>query len=255
MKYYKLLFTIAGLLLFVGINTAQEEVEKVKKKDKLEENAEVMKPKVAEFLEPSFAMDIEQGSKANSAGIYNAYTLEILNADKKVVDKAWRSLMKSYKGKTKYNRKEAEIGTVNAKITELGSASYTIKASIEQRGGNVVIHTWYEGTDGYVDESSESEDVGVYDLLNSFAVSARKDMVKLALDKEEKMLKQSESELSKLKRQNDTYHKAIETAKRKIAEAEQNIIENEAAQEIAVNKIDGQRSIVETVRQRLKRIN
>ena len=72
---------------------------------------------------------------------------------------------------------------------------------------------------------------------------------------EEKNLKQEENTLNKLKRQNDSYHKDIEEAKRKIATAEQNIIENEAAQETAVMKIDGQRTIVEAVRQRLKRIN
>lgn len=258
MKYYKSLLTLAGILFFVGMTTAQEEAKKdkkEKKKDKVEEAAEVMEPKIAEFQEPAFAMDIEQGSKANSAGIHNAYTIEILNADKKVVEKAWRALMKSYRGKTKYNRKEAELGTTNAKVTELGSAAYTVKASVEQRGGNVVVHSWYEGADGYIDESSDSENAGVAELLQAFAVNVRKDMVKMELSTEEKTLKQSETELSKLKRQNDSYHKAIEVAKRKIAEAEQNIIENEAAQEIAITKIDGQRSIVESVRQRLKRIN
>ena len=254
MKYYKTLLTLAGLLLFVGIINAQEEAEKEKEESK-EKVQEVMESKVAEFQEPVYAMDIEQGAKANSAGIHNAYSVEILNADKKVVDKAWKSLMKSYRGKTKYNRKEAEMGTTNAKVTELGSAVYTIKTSIEQRGGNVVVHSWFEGTDGYIDDTAESENAGVNDLLQSFAVNVRKDMVKMILGSEEKVLKQSESELNKLKKQNDSYHKAIEVAKRKIAEAEQNIIENEAAQEMAVTKIDGQRSIVEGVRQRLKRIN
>jgi len=251
MKNFKILFTLVGLLFFVGISTAQEEA----KKEKKEKTTEVMEPKVAEFQEPSFAMEIEQGAKANSSGIHNAYSIEILNADKKVVDKAWKSLMKSYKGKTKYNRKEAELGTTSAKVTELGSAAYSVKASIEQRGDNVVVHSWFEGTDGYIDTSSTSEDAGVQELLNAFAVNVRKEMVKVELDMQEKVLKQSESELAKLKRQNDSYHKDIEIAKRKIAQAEQNIIENEAAQEIAVAKIDGQRSIVESVRQRLKRIN
>ena len=252
MKNYKFLFILAGVLFFVGSSIAQEEA---KKKEKVEKTVEVMKPEVAEFQEPAYAMDVEQGAKANSVGIHNAYSVEILNADKKVVDKAWRSLMKSYKGKTKYNRKEAELGTSNAKVTELGSSAYTIKASIQQRGGNVTVHSWFEGADGYVNDAAESENAGVNALLQSFAVNVRKDMVKMELSNEEKMLKQSESELSKLKRQNDGYHKAIEVAKRKIAEAEQNIIENEAAQEMAVTKIDGQRSIVETVRQRLKRVN
>jgi len=265
MKYYKSILTIAGMLLFVVIANAQDEPKKdkkQKKKDKIEANAEttevtekVMEPKVVEFQEPAFAMEIEQGSKANSDGIFNAYSMEILNADKKIVEKAWKALMKSYRGKTKFNRKEAEMGTLNAKVTELGSALYNVKASIEQRGGNVVVHSWFEGTEGYVDGNADSANAGVNDLLNAFAVNVRKDMVKVSLGNEEKVLKQSENELSKLKRQNDTYHKVIETAKRKIAEAEQNIIENEAAQEIAITKIDGQRSIVESVRQRLKRIN
>ena len=257
MKYYKTLLTLAGLLFFVGMTSAQDEVKKEKKekKDKMEEATEVLQPKVVQFQEPAFAKDIEQGSKANSSGIHNAYSVEILNADKKIVDKAWKALMKSYKGKTKYNRKEAELGTSNAKVTELGSSVYKIKASIQQRGGNVIVHSWYEGADGYVDTHASSEDAGVNSLLQSFVVNVRKDMVKIELHGQEKELKQSESALSKLKRQNDGYHRDIEVAKRKIAEAEQRIIENDAAQEAAVVKIDGQRSLVEGVRQRLKRIN
>lgn len=276
MRHLKSILLLSTMLLFVGTLGAQEETTKKKntkkaKKEMAEKAAqeeaekaevvedtmmkEVEKPAEVEFQEPAFAMSIEQGAKANSAGIYNAYSMEILNADKKVVEKAWRSLMKSYKGKTKFNKREAEMGTTNARISELGSAIYSVKASIEQRGDNVVVHSWYEGADGYIDEGSDMENSGVQEVLDAFAVDVRKRMVKIELDGEEKILKQSESELKKLKRQNDSYHKDIEIAKRKIAEAEQNIIENEAAQEASVAKIDGQRVMVEAVRKRLRRIN
>lgn len=273
MRHLKSILLLSTMLLLVGTIGAQEETTKKKKAKKAkkemvekaaEEKAEVVedtmtkeveKPVEVEFQEPAYAMDIEQAAKANSTGIHNAYSMEILNADKKVVEKAWKALMKSYNGRTKFNKREAELGTSNARISELGSATYTVKASIEQRGDNVVVHSWYEGADGYIDEGSDMENGGVQEVLDAFAIDVRKRMVELELDSEEKILKQSESELKKLKRQNDSYHKDIEIAKRKIAEAEQNIIENEAAQEASVAKIDGQRVMVEAVRKRLRRIN
>lgn len=266
----KSILLLSSMVLIVGCLTAQEgakesKKDKKKKKEKVEQEAMAeaenkveeapMKPKVVEFQEPDFALDIEQADKANSGGIYNAYSMELLNADKKIVDKAWRSLMKSYNGKTKFNKREGEFGTSNARITELGSALYTVKASIEQRGDNVVVHSWYEDAEGYVGADMASEDSGVNQLLDGFAVTVRQMMVKKELDGEEKILKQSESYLTKLKRQNAGYHKDIEVAKRKIAEAERKIIENEVEQETSVAKIDGQRTIVEAVRQRLRRIN
>lgn len=260
----KSILLLASMLLLVGTIGAQDEAKKDKKDKKKDEVEEMQteveekqpaKPKVVAFQEPDFALDIEQANKANSEGIYNAYSMELLSADKKIVDKAWKSLMKSYKGKTKFNKREGEFATTSARITELGSAAFKVKASIEQRGDNVIVHSWYEDGDGYIDANMESEDAGINQMLDRFAVEVRQMMVKKEVDTEEKTLKQSESHLSKLKRQNDGYLKDIETAKRKIAEAEQKIIENEAEQEITIDKIDGQRMIVEAVRQRLKRIN
>lgn len=251
MKNIKALLISAIMLSFLGANIAQEQARKDEAPKQPQKESMVEK---RAFVEPAYFLDIETSAKANSAGIHDSYSIELMHADTKTVEKAWKALMKSYKGKTKMNRKENEFATENARISELGSSTYNVKASIEQRGDNVIVHTWYESGDGYVSQSMSSEDSGVNDMLQAFAVKVRQDMVKNELDGEEKILKQSESQLNKLRRQNEGYHRDIEVAKRKIAEAEQKIIENQAEQESMVMRIDGQREIVEAVRQRLKRI-
>ncbi|MBT8218497.1 MAG: hypothetical protein KJP00_01645 [Bacteroidia bacterium] len=251
MKSIKVILTAFLVFLLASSSLAQEETKKDETpKQPLKEN---MVEKKA-FEEPPYFLDIESSAKANSAGIYDSYSIELMDADIKTVEKAWKDLMKSYKGKTKFNRKEAEFGTLNARISELGSSIYNVRASIESRGDNVIVYSWYESEDGYVNGDMASEDSGVHELLQNFAVSVRQNMVKDELNSEEKVLKQTESQLKKLQRQNEGYHRDIEVAKKKIADAEQKIIENEAEQESTVMKIDGQREIVEAVRQRLKRI-
>lgn len=243
------------LLMGLAINIhAQDEKPVTDEKESMAEKEaeEVMEPKTIAFEEPPYAMEIEQSNLANSNGIANAFSIEILNADKKLVEKQWRTMMKSYQGKTKFNKKEAEMTTSNARVTEMGSNTYTIRANIQERGGNVVVHSWYENADGYI--SSGEEASGVKTLLNNFAVNVRKGMVDKELSIEEKTLKKTESQLNKLKKQNDGYHRDIEKAKKVIANSELKIIENEKMQLITQEKIDGQRAIVEAVRKRLKMI-
>jgi len=246
------------LLIMIGLAVnvqAQDEkpVEEVKE-TVAEEVAEeeVMEPKTIAFEEPPFAMDIEQSNLSNSQGIANAFSIEILNADKKLVEKKWRALMKSYLGKTKFNKKEAEMSTTNARVTEMGSNAYTVRANIQERGGNVVVHSWFENSEGYVVDGDEAS--GVKTLLSNFAVEVRKGMVDNELTSEEKTLKKTETELTRLKKQNDGYHRDIEKAKKVIADSELKIIENEKMQLVTQEKIDGQRAIVEAIRKRLKLI-
>lgn len=251
MKNIKTLLAFALSLGIFSLSYAQEEARKDETPKQPPKDTMVEK---GALEEPPYFLDIETSPKANSDGIYDSYSVELMHADKKTVEKAWKELMKSYKGKTKFNKKEDELGTLNARVNELGSSTYNVKAIIEQRGDNVVVHSWFEGEDGYINNTMSSENSGVNELLQNFAVTVRQDMVKIELNSEEKILKKNEALLNKLRRQNEGYHRDIEVAKRKIAEAEQKIIENEAEQESTVIKIDGQRGIVEAVRQRLKRI-
>ena len=68
----------------------------------------------------SFAQ-VEEAGKPMTAGVENSLNIRLLNANEKDVEKLWKAHIKSYKGKTKKDRKSGETFTDNALVPEISS--------------------------------------------------------------------------------------------------------------------------------------
>jgi hypothetical protein len=87
--------------------------------------------------------------------------------------------------------------------------------------------------------------------MQQFGHKVKVDQIALDLDMQQKALTKYENNLESLQRKNDSLHKVIEDAKKRIAEAELDIIKNLQEQEMAQKEIDTQKLAVEAVQKKL----
>lgn len=196
---------------------------------------------------------IEEGNRSMSQGVHNALTLEIPNVTEKTVEKLWKKYIKEYDGKTKRNRKADEYFTDNAEIAAIGgSNTVDVYARIAESGDDVYITTWFDlggsflSSDDHPQAYTEAEKI-----MMRFAINVAQKLTQDELDEQLKKLKKLESRLNKLRNANDGYHRDIENAKKRIARAEANIVENEEEQVTANEEIEEQKEIVKEVQKRL----
>jgi len=196
---------------------------------------------------------VEQEMNMNM-GIKNAIVLELPDSDIKLVEKLWKKYIKQFGGKTKKVKKSNEWMTDNATISTISTDWVDMYSSFEKSGNNAVLNLWVDmGEDEFINSYAHaSQYEELENILLHFSEEVRKANVELEMAEEEKTLKRLETELKKLERLNDNYHKEIENAKAKIAKAEENIITNESDQEQARDLILQQQNRVEEVRQKMK---
>ncbi len=203
-------------------------------------------------LSKAYAQNISQEDRSMNMGVNHAFILDLEDAEAKLVQKLWKDYIKDYKGKTKKVKKSKEVMSEGCKLPGMnGSKPVTAYARTESVGAGSEHIVWFD----------LGEERGFYsgkegnDLLEGFATYVKKEQVKMELADEEKRLKQMESDLKKLIRQNEGYHKDIEKAEQAILTAKENIEVNIQEQENTNQLIEAQKEAVEAVRKRLSEIN
>lgn len=209
------------------------------------------------FLSFSLNGQIVESEMAMCNGANNALTLEIPNADDKIVEKVWKSYAKSFDGKVKKVKKADEHITASPTLAGFSSAGLkNIYVRCEQQGADVAFHTWFELEDQYVnsynnpDEFDEAQKV----LLN-FGLEVAKEYTIMELDNEEKTLKKMNGDLKKLMKEKENYEKAISDYEQKIIEAQANIENNVVEQERMNDTIEAQHEAIEVVKKKLANLN
>lgn len=200
---------------------------------------------------------VEEGEERMSAGYRNSFSIELPTGDKQLVRKVWRDYMSSrFDGRTKYDRKNKEYITTNAKISAMGDRHSSLIGKQEKFGNNTRFTIWVENDGEQIRSVSDRRRGREADMiLNDFVVEIEREKTRIHLDDEQKQLSKLERDLRRLKSANDRYHREIELAKERIQRMEENIIQNEAAQIDAIDKIGQQQEVVKTVKKDLDRIN
>ena len=196
---------------------------------------------------------VSEDSRSMSLGIQNALILDLPDTNDKLADKLWKKFVKPYGGKVKKLRKSDEWFSDNAEIVAIGgSNALDVYAKAQEAGDDTEMILWVD-LGGVFLSSSEHPDEFVEGekLLMRFALFVAKEKTKIELEAEEKKLKQLNSSLKKLKRDNERYHREIEAAKERIKKAEANIDTNVVEQEETTQMIEMQKETVKMVKQKL----
>ena len=211
---------------------------------------------LALFSTTAFAQ-VKEMKRSMSDGNKNAFSLDIANADAKLIGDVWKQFVKdNYKGKTKYDRRAKEYKTDDIRMPSIGKGNTVdLHTTIEEKGTDATIYVWYNLGGAYLDSGDHPDRYEAAEkMLLRFGLEVEKEKVRIKITEEEKLLKTIEKDLKKLESDNDRYHKTIEKAKKEIQEAEDNIIKNLQEQELTKEKIQEQMEVVEKIKAELKKI-
>lgn len=204
----------------------------------------------------SAAPMVAEGVLNMSQGANNGFTILLPDTDQKTVKGLWKNLMKNYDSKVKKVKKSDDDLAAAARIGSIsGNGSVDVYSQIMESGDNVSLTVWFDMGDGFLssdDYPNTYEDAE--QMLQSFSTTVKKTMVEKELKIEEKSLKKVENELSSLQKKKKKLENNIENWKKKIVEAEEDLVQNEAAQEDTKARIEEQKETVSEVATRLQNI-
>lgn len=202
------------------------------------------------FLSNLDAQVVEK-TKTMSLGTQNALIISVPDADEKLIEKQWKDYIGEY-GKVKKNRKANEYYADDIKISSISGAG-TIDVYSQSVDGQLI--AFFDMGNGFLSSETHQNDFENAEVfLQEFAFTVKRYMINEELDDQKDELEDLVRDLERLKRLNEGYHKDIEQAKERIAQAEINIEENIVDQENKVKEIEGQEIKVEEVRERLENV-
>lgn len=199
---------------------------------------------------------ITEETRSMSQGLNNALVLELPEAEQRLVKKWWSTYMKDYDARTKKVKgSREEFLSAGAEIVAIGgSGEIDVYSRLDQVGSSVTNTVWFDlgAENGFLRSGENNEKyIEAEKFLMRFALFVTKEKIKLELAEEEKELKQLNNDLTKLERENTSYHREIEQAKERIKRAEANIVTNLENQEKAKGDIENQTEVVKEVKRRL----
>ena len=131
-----------------------------------------------------------------SAGVNNAFLIDLENASDKMAENVWKSYMKAY-GKTKKDRKSKEWrseGIVIPTIDPINSINLTGK--FEKLNSSSRAYLWLQMDDSFIHSESHMDQTrGVKKFLEDYAIEVQKSVVQEELDEEEKKIKNLNKDL------------------------------------------------------------
>ena len=206
---------------------------------------------LAVFAHFGYAQVMEE-TRVMSTGSQPALSIVLPGADVKFVDPAWKEFMKPY-GKVTRVKSSKENVASDIQILDIGGVNRLKVYSLsEEVGDGTKMTVWFDLGPGFISsESYPKEYVAAVKFMKDFADKVKVDMITQELEAQEKLLSKAESNLTKLQRDNDTYHKIIEDSKKRIAQAEADIEKNLTDQELAQKEIELQKDAVKEVQKRL----
>jgi len=148
------------------------------------------------------SFEISEAPRTKNNGTYNSFFFELPDVDKDQVKKDWEKFMKSYKGKTKYNRKAKLFITEKAKIAQLSDVPVIVYTKIledKNPDKQISLIVWFDLGDTYVDsKTDEIKGSYVHQILTEYAMSTSKTFAESIVKEEEKRLSKMEKDLKKL---------------------------------------------------------
>ena len=180
----------------------------------------------------NFAQVTEE-SKSMKLGDHNALVIKVDNASKKIAESVWKDMMKKYRGKTKKKRKEEQMTIEKVRLSAItGQESGTIYSQIEEEEGSIQLSLWVPGAEEYLSSSSNIEAYRAAEkLLEDYALEVRIAVVDEEFKSKERILETYQKDLTKLKKDNEGYHKTIKKSEQAIEDSEKGLVKNAENQE------------------------
>lgn len=197
---------------------------------------------------------VNERNASLSLGEQNAYTIDHVGAEKKMVEKALEKAIKEY-GKVKRNKKAKEWTCIQCNASTISSSPVNIYYKIEEGKGQVTSLLFFDDGSKFIsseNDSDASEAIKRVNMNIMYDVQTR--MITKELEKEEDNLKDYEKDLSKLEKKNKDLHKDIEEYNEKIKKAEADIEKNLQAQEDKKLEIEKQKNTVSDVTDKLNNV-
>lgn len=179
-----------------------------------------------------------------SQGTNNSYLIELADVSRDVAVEQWDDFIKSYRGKTKYNRKTEEFVTSGATVPGMGSTTLYAKIVEEKTDPNVksTVILWFDTVDrGFAGEAGETTLMNTgATLAQRYASITSKSHANTVLDTEQRHLADLEKELKNLRRDREKYQETTRDAEATI---------EEMRKKMGVNAIDTETREAEIVEQ------
>ena len=194
---------------------------------------------------------VSEVNRQMSLGVQNGIKVHIPEAPAKLIEKVWKRYTKDY-GKLSKNKKADELYINDAVIkTVFNTNPIDIYALIVDSE----ITAFFDLKTGFLSSSSypkEFEQASTF--MSEFGFEVQRELVRQEFEKESELLKKTNKQLEKLKKDHISYHKDIDEAKLRIKKAEENIINNEKDQVRTKAEIETQSKIVNEVQKKLYNI-
>lgn len=189
-------------------------------------------------------------------GQQNAMVLEVADADDNFLSKEWNAFTKDY-GRLKRVKKADEYMIEGAQIVDIGGVErINLYSRIEKMGKESSrLITWFNIGSDYVGSENRPEAyAGAVKFLQKFDHHMHVRQVEIELEDEEKEMKKLSSEMDKLQRNNENYHKEIDKCKKKIIEMEADLVKNLEEQELSQKQIEKKEATLDEIKSRLAEI-
>lgn len=211
---------------------------------------------VLNFIQAQSDYEILEDTLSMSRGDKNAFTLVIPNATASLAEDTWKKFMRDFKGRPKLNKKSNEWFTDDTQLKTVSENSIDIytkfNENLQSHYTDVIF--WFDLGGAYLSSKVHPEKYEfVRQFMNKYGDAVTREIIEEELRAHEKRLKELDSDLSKLVKENDEFHKKIQEAQAIIDQMEKNIKVNLNAQNVKKNEIDGQRNLIDEVKTRLNR--
>lgn len=198
---------------------------------------------------------VMETEKLMSLGSRPALRVEFLHAKAGKIEDAWSDfLKKEFDVKSKYNKKTKELLAADVKAPIYGGeVPVDFYSKVEASGDDVNFTLWIDANaDQFIGKKKEPEKWKEAEaLVKRFVKSVRLLTVQNEFADQTDKLRDIESRLKKLQRQNESLKEDIENWKKKIAKAEEDLKNNGAEQVKAGLEIEAQTKAVDAVQKRL----
>lgn len=211
------------------------------------------------FLLPaafSSAQAVVETDRMMSLGSRPGFRLEFVNADAAMVEDMWTDFVrKNFNGRLKKDRRTKELTAINLKSPMLGIDPFTLYTTLEKNGGNVVLTAFFDKGSSFLNRRDDPRGAQeVNNALHQFYFDVRRAVIGREIKAQEEKVRDMETRLKKLQRDNDNLHRDIDNYRARIKKAEEDIVQNQKEQEAAAVDIENMRQQVEQSRQRLNNV-
>lgn len=207
----------------------------------------------------AFAQNIvvTEAAAAMSQGSNNSFTVKLPGTEQKNVEKAWKNFVESYKGKTKSDKKTGELLANNSIIKEInGDNTIDVysKVTADTKTDNTLT-VWFNLGGAYLSSQAHGDKAKIAQkMLADFALSVSRTMLEEQLKEEEKKAKKEADKLKDLEKDKADSEKDIESYKKKIAKAEDDIKKNIEKQKEQTADLEKQKDVVTEIKKKISNL-